>query len=79
MSNVLFTNGAVLKPDGTLLIYYASSDTRLHVASTDLDRILDYAVNTPPDSKRSANAVQQRLDLIKRNSSRWEVLQAKES
>ena len=68
VSNVLFTNGAVLKPDGTLLIYYASSDTRLHVASTDLDRILDYAVNTPQDSIRSAIAVQQRLALIEKTN-----------
>lgn len=78
VSNVLFTNGAVLKPDGTLLIYYASSDTRLHVASTDLDRILDYAVNTPQDSIRSAIAVQQRLALIEKNEPRWRALQAKD-
>lgn len=78
VSNVLFTNGAVLKPDGTLLIYYASSDTRLHVASTDLDRILDYAVNTPQDSTRSAIAVQQRLALIEKNEPRWRALQAKD-
>lgn len=79
VSNVLFTNGAVLKPDGTLLIYYASSDTRLHVASTDLGRMLDYAINTPPDSTRSAIAVQQRLALIEKNEPRWRALRSTNS
>ncbi len=67
VSNVVFSNGAVLKPDGTLLIYYASSDTRLHVARTDVERMLDYVRNTPPDGLRSAACVQQRLALIRRN------------
>jgi 4-O-beta-D-mannosyl-D-glucose phosphorylase len=72
VSNVLFTNGVVLKEDGTLLIYYASSDTRLHVASTSLDRILDYAVNTPEDPMRSALCVDQRIELIERNRPFWD-------
>jgi len=67
VSNVLFSNGTILKNDGTVLIYYASSDTRLHVATTSLDRILDYAVNTPKDPLRSALCVDQRMALIEKN------------
>lgn len=67
VSNVVFSNGAVLKPDGTILIYYASSDTRLHVARTDVERMLDYVRRTPPDGLRSAASVRQRLALIRRN------------
>jgi len=67
VSNVLFCNGAVARQDGSVLIYYASSDTRMHVASTTVDRLVDYALNTPPDGGRSAVCVQQRLDLIDRN------------
>ncbi|MCX5671228.1 MAG: glycosidase, partial [Planctomycetota bacterium] len=47
VSNVVFSNGAVLRGDGRLFIYYASSDTRIHAATTTLDRMLDYVVNTP--------------------------------
>jgi 4-O-beta-D-mannosyl-D-glucose phosphorylase len=71
VSNVLFSNGLVLQADGTLLIYYSSSDTRLHVASTDLNRILDYAVNTPMDPLRSALCVEQRIKLIDKNRPYW--------
>ena len=46
VSNVVFTNGAIVRPDGTVYIYYASSDTRLHVATTDIKRLLDYAFHT---------------------------------
>lgn len=67
VSNVVFSNGAVLLPDGTILIYYASSDTRLHVARTDVERMLDYVRNTPGDGLRSAACVQQRLALIRHN------------
>jgi 4-O-beta-D-mannosyl-D-glucose phosphorylase len=67
VSNVVFTNGLALKPDGTLYIYYASSDTRCHVAVTTVEKMLDYVLNTPPDGLRSAASVQQRLDLIARN------------
>jgi len=71
VSNVLFSNGLVLQEDGTLLIYYSSSDTRSHVASTDLNRILDYAVNTPMDPLRSALCVEQRIELIEKNRPYW--------
>lgn len=67
VSNVVFSNGMVAKQDGELLIYYASSDTRLHVARTDVERMVDYCRNTPPDARRSYACVQQRLELIRRN------------
>ena len=68
VSNVVFSNGWVARTDGAVLIYYASSDTRLHVAVSTVDRLLDYVLNTPEDGLRSAASVQQRLALIRRNS-----------
>jgi 4-O-beta-D-mannosyl-D-glucose phosphorylase len=67
VSNVVFSNGAILKNDGSILIYYASSDTRIHVAKTTIDMLLDYVMNTPPDVLRSAKVVQQRISLIDKN------------
>ena len=67
VSNVLFSNGLVAQPDGTVYIYYASSDTRLHVATSSVARLLDYVKNTPEDGLRSAASVQQRVALIRRN------------
>jgi 4-O-beta-D-mannosyl-D-glucose phosphorylase len=67
VSNVLFNNGWIVDDDGTVYIYYASSDTRMHVATSTVDRLLEYAMNTPPDAGRSAACVQQRMDLIDRN------------
>jgi 4-O-beta-D-mannosyl-D-glucose phosphorylase len=67
VSNVVFSNGTVANPDGSLFIYYASSDTRIHVAATTIDKMLDYVLNTPPDGLRSAACVQQRVELIDRN------------
>jgi 4-O-beta-D-mannosyl-D-glucose phosphorylase len=67
VSNVVFCNGLALRENGDLLIYYASSDTRVHVARTDLDKILDYVVHTPEDGMRSAVCVEQRNDLITKN------------
>ena len=72
VSNVLFTNGLVLNENGTLFIYYSSSDTRMHVATTNLDRILDYAVNTPKDPFRSSLCVEQRIELIEKNRKFWD-------
>lgn len=72
VSNVVFCNGAVARPDGSLLIYYGSSDTRMHVATTTIEKMLDYVFNTPPDGLRSAACVQQRVDLIKRNLTLFE-------
>ncbi|MBI9050354.1 MAG: glycosidase [Anaerolineaceae bacterium] len=68
VSNVLFSNGWVAKVDGTVYIYYASSDTRMHMATTSIDRLLDYVINTPEDGLRSAASVQTRLALIRSNS-----------
>ena len=67
VSNVVFSNGWVAKKDGTVLIYYASSDTRLHVATSSVARLLDYVKNTPADGLRSAASVRQRLALIRAN------------
>lgn len=67
VSNVVFTNGAVVRYDGSVLIYYASSDTRLHVATTSIDRLVDYVFNTPEDPLRSADCVAQRCSLIRKN------------
>jgi 4-O-beta-D-mannosyl-D-glucose phosphorylase len=50
-----------------LLIYYGSSDTRTHVATTTVDRLVDYVVNTPADGARSAECVRQRCDLMRKN------------
>ena len=67
VSNVAFSNGWVARPDGTVLIYYASADTRLHVAVSTVDRLLDYTLHTPEDGLRSAASVQQRLALLAHN------------
>ncbi|MCP2239052.1 glycoside hydrolase family 130 protein [Thermoanaerobacterium thermosaccharolyticum] len=67
VSNVVFTNGAIARDNGDVYIYYASSDTRIHVATTTVDRLLDYAFNTPPDALRSIDCVKQRKELIKKN------------
>jgi 4-O-beta-D-mannosyl-D-glucose phosphorylase len=67
VSNVTFCNGVVATADGKVFIYYASSDTRIHVAISSVDKLLDYVINTPADGLRSAASVQQRLDLIQRN------------
>ena len=67
VSNVVFCNGAVARADGELLIYYASSDTRVHVARTTVDKMLDYIVNTPEDPWRSYACVQIRKELIDKN------------
>jgi 4-O-beta-D-mannosyl-D-glucose phosphorylase len=67
VSNVVFSNGWVARKDGSVLIYYASSDTRLHVATSSVERLLDYVLNTPEDGLRSAVSVQQRIQLIRAN------------
>lgn len=67
VSNVVFSNGWVARKDGTVLIYYASSDTRVHVATSSIPRLLDYVKNTPPDALRSAACVAQRIRLITAN------------
>ena len=67
VSNVVFTNGAIADGDGKVYLYYASSDTRMHVAEMDVDRLTDYVFHTPEDALRSVDCVKQRLELIERN------------
>lgn len=67
VSNVLFCNGMVARDNDDLLIYYASSDTRCHVAATTITKMLDYVKNTPKDGLHSASSVQARCDLISKN------------
>lgn len=67
VSNVVFTNGAIATENGDVYIYYASSDTRMHVASTTIDKLIDYVFNTPQDPLRSVECVAQRCDLVKKN------------
>jgi 4-O-beta-D-mannosyl-D-glucose phosphorylase len=67
VSNVLFTNGWIVDDDGTVFIYYASSDTRMHVAVSTIDRLVDYCLNTQADGLRSAASVETLKKLIDRN------------
>lgn len=67
VSNVAFSNGWIKREDGQVFIYYASSDTRMHVATSTLDRLIDYVINTPQDPMKSHLCVQQRLELVRKN------------
>ena len=67
VSNVTFSNGWILDNDGTVFIYYASSDTRMHVATSSIDRLLDYCINTPEDGLRSAASVKTLSKIIDHN------------
>ncbi|WP_334071996.1 MULTISPECIES: glycosidase [Paenibacillus] len=69
VSNVVFCNGVIATDSGDVFIYYASSDTRVHVATSTVDRLLDYVINTPEDAMRSYACVEQRIELINRNLS----------
>jgi len=69
VSNVVFSNGWIADEDGTVYIYYASSDTRIHVAVSSLDKLLDYVVNTAPDGFSSAATVRTLTELIDKNQS----------
>ena len=66
VSNVTFANGNIVH-DGKVYIYYASSDTRMHVATTTVEKLVDYAFNTPKDPLRSVDCVKQRCGLIEQN------------
>jgi 4-O-beta-D-mannosyl-D-glucose phosphorylase len=68
VSNVLFCNGWILDEDGSVYIYYASSDTRMHVATTHINRLLDYVKHTAADGLRSAETVQTLVQLIDKNT-----------
>jgi 4-O-beta-D-mannosyl-D-glucose phosphorylase len=67
VANVLFVNGWIEKPNGEVNIYYASSDTRMHVATTTVDVLIDYCLNTPEDGLRTHTSVETLNKLIKRN------------
>ena len=65
--NVLFTNGWIADPDGRVFIYYASSDTRMHVATSTVDRLVDYCLHTAPDGYRTGETVRRLNQLIDKN------------
>lgn len=67
VSNVLFSNGWIADEDDTVYIYYASSDTRMHVATSTVDRLIDYCLHTPADGLRSAASVENICKLIEAN------------
>ena len=67
VSNVLFTNGWIADDDGTVFIYYASCDTRMHVATSTIDRLTDYCLNTPEDGLTTAATVETLKKLIDKN------------
>jgi 4-O-beta-D-mannosyl-D-glucose phosphorylase len=67
VSNVVFANGWIKDEDGTVFIYYASSDTRMHVATSSIEQLLDYVINTPEDGLRSATSVQTINKIVEDN------------
>ncbi len=67
VSNVVFCNGVVARANGSVYLYYGSSDTRTHVATTTVERLVDYVLHTPPDPLLSHLCVEQRLRLIEKN------------
>lgn len=69
VSNVLFSNGWIADEDGTVFIYYASSDTRMHVAVSSVEKLVDYVCNSPEDTFTSFGSVQTIIDLIDKNNS----------
>jgi len=68
VSNVLFSNGWIVDENGTVYIYYASSDSRMHVSVSTIDKLTDYCLNTPPDGFRSAESVKAINKIIARNN-----------
>ncbi|QEC44377.1 glycosidase [Pseudobacter ginsenosidimutans] len=67
VSNVLFSNGWIATDDGKVFIYYASSDTRMHVATSTIDQLVDYCMNTAPDQYNSEGTTQTLMQLIHKN------------
>ncbi len=67
VSNVVFSNGWIVDDDGKVFIYYASSDSRMHVATTTVDKLLDYVMNTPEDAGRTQLCAIQRDEMIGKN------------
>jgi 4-O-beta-D-mannosyl-D-glucose phosphorylase len=69
VSNVLFTNGWIRNAKDEVFIYYASSDTRMHVATSTIDRLVDYCLNTPADAYHTHDSVNAIIQLINKNKS----------
>jgi 4-O-beta-D-mannosyl-D-glucose phosphorylase len=67
VSNVVFSNGWIADDDGTVFVYYASSDTRMHVAATTMEKLIDYVLNTPEDAGRTQLCAAQRDQMIEKN------------
>ena len=67
VSNVLFSNGWIADEDGKVYIYYASSDTRMHVAESTVDRLVDYCLHTPADGLRSIESVRTIIAMVDHN------------
>src|SRR5699024_1235058 len=67
VSNVLFSNGWIADDDGRVFLYYASSDTRMHVATSTVERLVDYCLHTPSDGLKTAASVERLNELIDRN------------
>lgn len=67
VSNVLFSNGWIVDEDGTVFIYYASSDTRQHVATSSIERLIDYVTNTPPDGLKASKSVELIYQIVDNN------------
>jgi len=67
VSNVVFSNGWIADEDGKVFIYYASSDTRLHVATSTIEKLVDYVMNTAPDGYRSIKSVEQIHSIVDKN------------
>lgn len=74
VSNVLFSNGWITDNDGKVFIYYASSDTRMHVATSTVDKLLDYCFNTPEDGLKSSSSVNKIKKLLEKNRKMTEVV-----
>ena len=65
--NVVFSNGWIADEDGRVFIYYASSDTRMHVATSTVDRLVDYCLHTPQDGLTTSATVETIKKLIAKN------------
>jgi 4-O-beta-D-mannosyl-D-glucose phosphorylase len=76
VSNVVFCNGWIADEDGTVYVYYASSDTRMHVATTTVEKLIDYTMNTPADGLRSASSVQAVYNIIDKNKGLGQLQEA---
>lgn len=74
VSNVVFCNGWIVNEDGSVYIYYASSDTRMHVATSTIEQLVDYVTNNPEDGLRSASSVQTIVKIIENNKRFFEEL-----